>query len=93
MDIRYFIDQETGLPHIYRHGVTEEDVEDILRRPVEDRPGREGSRVALGRTATGRYLRIVYVPDPVADSVFVITAYPLGWKGLRALRRRRRRRK
>ena len=31
MDIRYFIDQETGLPHIYRHGVMEEDVEDILR--------------------------------------------------------------
>ena len=93
MDIRYFIDPETGLPHIYRHGVTEDDVEDVLRRPMEDRPGRDGSRVALGRTEAGRYLRIIYVPDPVPDSVFVITAYPLAWRALRALRRRRRRRK
>lgn len=93
MDIRYFIDPETGLPHIYRHGVTEEDVEDVLRRPIEDRPGREGSRVALGQADPGRYLRVIYVPDPIPDSVFVITAYPLGWRALRALRRRRRRRR
>ena len=84
---------ETGLPHIYRHGVIEEDVEHVLRRPIEDRPGREGSRVAVGQTETGRYIRIIYVSDPVPDSVFVITAYPLGWRALTALRRRRRRRK
>jgi hypothetical protein len=93
MDIRYFIDPETGTPHVYRHGVTEEDVQDVPRRPIEDRPGRAGSRVALGRTDAGRYLRVIYVPDPSPDSVFVITAYPLGWKALRALRRRRRRKK
>jgi hypothetical protein len=93
MDIRYFIDPETGTPHVYRHGVTEEDVQDVLRRPLEDRPGREASRVALERTDAGRYLRVIYVPDPSPDSVFVITAYPLGWRALRALRRRRRRRK
>jgi hypothetical protein len=63
----------------------------VLRRPMEDRPGREGSRVALGRTQAGRYLRVIYVPDPAPDSVFVITAYQLGPKALRALRRRRRR--
>ena len=91
MDVRYYIDPETEQPHIYRHGVAEAEVEDVLRRPMEDRPGREGSRVALGRTQAGRYLRVIYVPDPVPDSVFVITAYPLGPKALRALRRRRRR--
>jgi hypothetical protein len=91
MGIRYFIDPETGLPHIYRHDVTEEDVEDVLRRPIEDRPGRGGSRVAVGQAETERYLRIIYVPDPIPDSVLVITAYPLGWRALRALRRRRRR--
>jgi len=93
MDVRYFIDPETGSPHIYRHGVAEDDVEDVLRRPIEDRPGREGSRVAIGRTETGRYLRIIYVADAAPDSIFVITAYPLGWRALRALRRRRRRKK
>jgi len=91
VEIRYYVDPETGLPHIYRHGVEERDVEDVLRRPLEDRPGREGSRVALGRSQAGRYLRVIYVPDTVPDSVFVITAYPLGAKAMRALRRRHRR--
>jgi hypothetical protein len=91
VEIRYYIDPESGLPHIYRHGVEEQDVEDVLRRPLEDRPGREGSRVALGRSQAGRYLRVIYVPDAVPQSVFVITAYPLGPKAMRALRRRRRR--
>jgi hypothetical protein len=93
VDVRYYIDGETGQPHIYRHDVAEPEVEDVLRRPIEDRPGREGSRIALGRTQRGRYLRVIYVPDPVPDSVFVITAYQLGPKALRALRRRRRRRR
>jgi len=91
VDVRYYIDPETERPHIYRHGVVEREVEDVLRRPIEDRPGRDASRVALGQTQAGRYLRVIYVPDPVPDSVFVITAYQLGPKALRALRRRRRR--
>ncbi|MFQ5807627.1 MAG: DUF4258 domain-containing protein [Phycisphaerae bacterium] len=91
MEIRFLIDPETGQPHIYRHDVREAEVEDVLARPLEDRPGREGSRVALGQTRGGRYLRVIYVPDPAQRSVFVITAYPLGPKGRRALRRRRRR--
>ncbi len=74
MDVRYYIDPETEQPHIYRHGVAEPEVEDVLRRPMEDRPGREGSRVVLGRTRAGRYLRVIHVPDPVPESVFVITA-------------------
>ena len=64
-------------------------VEDVLSRPIEDRPGSEGSRVALGQTETGRYLKVIYVPDPAPNSVFVITAYDLGPNALKALRRRR----
>ena len=82
------MDPETDLPHIYRHDVDEQEVEDVLGRPLEDRPGSGGSRVAVGKTAAGRYLRVIFVPDDEADSVFVVTAYPLGWKVLRALRRR-----
>ncbi|MGH7428837.1 MAG: DUF4258 domain-containing protein [Candidatus Methylomirabilaceae bacterium] len=70
--------------------MSEEEVEDVLTRPLEDRPGSEGVRVAIGQTRGGRYLRVVYVPDPEPDSLFVITAYELGPKALRALRRRRR---
>jgi hypothetical protein len=56
-----------------------------------DRAGREGSRVAIGRTRGGRYLRGIYVPDGDLASVFVITAYELTGKPLIAYRRRRRR--
>jgi hypothetical protein len=91
MKIRFYIDPETGFSHIYRHGVNEDEVEDVLRRPGEDRPGKEGSRIAIGQTAADRYLRVIYVPDPEPDSVFVITAYELIGKPLKAYRRRRRR--
>jgi hypothetical protein len=93
LNIRYYIDPETELPHIYRHDVEETEVEDVLSNPGEDRLGREGSRVAIGRTSEGRYLRVIYVPDPAPNSVFVITAYELQGKPLIAYRRRRRRKK
>jgi hypothetical protein len=93
LNIRYYIDPETELPHIYKHDVEEKDVEEVLSNPGEDRPGYEESRVAIGRTSGGRYLRVIYVPDPVPDSVFVITAYELRGKPLIAYRRRRRRKK
>jgi hypothetical protein len=67
--------------------VDEDEVVDVLDRPGEDRAGREGSRVALGQTASGRYLRIIYVPEP--GGVFVITAFELTGKSLAAYRRRR----
>ena len=91
MNVRYYIDPETELPHIYGHDVEEAEVEEVLSNPGEDRPGREGSRVANGRTSGGRYLRVIYVPDPAPNSVFVITAYVLQGESLIAYRRRRRR--
>lgn len=91
MKVRYYIDPETRLPHIYRHEVEETEVQEVLSNPGEDRPGKEGSRVATGRTSEGRYLRVIYVPDPKPNSVFVITAYELRGKALIAHRRRRRR--
>jgi len=91
--IRYYIDPEAELPHIYGRDVSEQEVEEVLRRPGEDRPGREGSRITIGRTSDGRYLRVIYVPDPKPDSVFVITAYDLRGKPLIAYRRRLRRKR
>jgi hypothetical protein len=88
--IRYHIDPATGLPHIYEHGVSENEVEYILDKPSQDIRGRDDSRMAIGQTESGRYLRVIYVLDPVPDSVFVITAYELGPKAKRAVRRKRR---
>ncbi len=89
MELRFYIDPDSGEPHIYRHQVSEREAEDVLRRPIEDRAGRDGSRVAIGQTRAGRYLRVVYVLDPEPESLFVITALDLGPKALRALKRRR----
>ena len=91
MRLRYYLDPATNEPHIYGHDVTEDEVEDVLEKALEDRAGRNGSRVAVGQTDAGRYLRVIYVPDPEPETAFVVTAYDLGPKALKALRRRRRR--
>lgn len=93
MRVRFYVDPRTGLPHIYDHNVTEAEIEQVLGRPGEDRPGAEGARIALGQTEAGRYLRIIYVPDPEPDGVFVITAYTLEGKPLTAYKRRRRKKR
>jgi hypothetical protein len=92
MDVRYYLDPDTGQPHTYSHGVTEAEVEWVLARPGEDGPSSAGTRQSTGQTSAGRYLRVIYVPDPEGDGVFVVTAYPLTGKPLKAYRRRRRRR-
>lgn len=88
MKVRFYIDLDTETPHIHEHGVYEEEIIDVLLSPGEDRPGREGSRVAIGKTRAGRYLRVIYVPDLKPESVFVIIAYELRGKPLFAYRRR-----
>lgn len=93
MRLRFYIDPETGEPHIHKHRVSEAEVEQLLSHASEDRPGREGSRVAIGRTLSGRLLRVIYVPDPQPDTHFVITAYELQGKAAIAYRRRRRRKR
>ena len=93
MHARFYIDPATGAPHIHNHAVAEEEVIEVLEKPGEDRAGLEGSRIALGQTASGRYLRVIYVPDREPDSVFVITSYELTGKPLAAYRRRRKKKR
>ena len=93
VNFRFYIDPETEYPHIYRHSVLESEVEDVLASPDEDRPGCDNSRVAIGQTGGGRYLRVIYVPDPEPETVFVVTAYELRGRPLSAFRRRMRRRR
>jgi len=93
VNVRYYIEAETGEPHVHRHRVVESEVEEVLARAGEDRPGKDGARVAIGQTRAGRYLRVIYVPDPGPQGVFVITAYELRGKPLTAYKRRMRRRR
>ncbi len=91
MDLRFHIDPETGEPHIFAHGVTEEEVRQVLVRRGDDFRGSRNARIRFGQTFAGRYLKVIYVPDAERDRVFVITAYDLRGKALRAFRRRQRR--
>ena len=50
MEFRFYTDPESGEPHISKHRVSEREAEDVLRRPIEDRAGRDGARVAIGQT-------------------------------------------
>ena len=90
MDIQFYIEPETGYPHIYRHGVEEYEVEDVLYDYIEDWPGRRGTRQAIGQTRGGRYLTVVYRKDPATGGINVITAYDLRGSDLAAYRRRQR---
>ena len=92
MQIRFYHDPDTDLPHIYNHGVTEEEVEAVLRYPAEEARSRRQSWVTIGQTSAGRLLKVIYVPDEVGDGIFVVTAYDLRGKALTAFRRRMRRR-
>ncbi len=91
MKVKFYIDPETGQPHIYNHGVTEAEARQVLERPGSVLRGRKNSRFALGQTEMGRYLKVVYVPRKEGPGVLVVTAYDLRGKELRAYRRRRRR--
>jgi hypothetical protein len=92
MRLRFYVDPETGAPHIYKHGLSESEVEEVLANAAEDRAGRDGTRIAIGRSLSGRLLRVIYVPDPQPDSYFVITGFEVQGKAALAYRRRRRRR-
>lgn len=93
MELRFWIEPETDLPHISKHGVTEAEVEQVFSRSGEEFAGTEGSRIRLGRTEAGRLLQVVYVPDESGDGAFVVTAYELTPKAKKAYRKRQKRKR
>lgn len=89
MYVRFHVNPATDQPHIYDHDVAESEVLEILRTSTDRGPARDGARQAVGQTRVGRYLKVVYLED--ADGIFVVTAYDLSAKEVKAFRRRRRR--
>lgn len=68
MNVRFYIDPETETPHIHKHGVDKEEVVGVLLNPGEDRPGREDSRVVIGKheQAATCVLFMFPIPNPRA---------------------------
>ncbi len=90
MIIRFYIDPDTSEPHIFEHGVSADEVREVLRKPLEEAKSRKHSIIALGQTRAGRYLKIIYSRDEDNDGIFVITAFDLPPKQIAALGRRMR---
>ena len=82
MAIQYAIwdtedDPRGNVRHIAEHGLTPDDVEDVLFGVHElDTSRSSGSPIALGFTSGGTYICVVFewVDD---DTVYPVTAYPL----------------
>jgi len=91
MHLRFHVDPETQQPHFYEHGVTEDEVRQVMASRGDDVRGRRQTRVRFGQTAAGRYLKVIYVPDENGDGAFVVTAYQPRPKAVKAYRRRKRR--
>ncbi len=93
MELRFWNDPESGQPHIYQHGITEDEVRQVLLQPGVTLRGDRNSRTIMGQTAAGRCIKVVFCPDPGWGSGFVVTAYELRGKPLKAYRRAMRRKK
>lgn len=52
---------DSNAEHIQRHGVEPTEAEEVLRHQPQVRGGRQGTYLAWGRTAVGRYLLVVFV--------------------------------
>jgi hypothetical protein len=91
MDLRFFVDPETGQPHIHNHGVTEAEVREVLAKRGEERWAADGARIKSAQTAAGRYLKVVYGLDKHPDELFVITAFAMRGKARKGFRTRQRR--
>jgi hypothetical protein len=87
VNVRFHLDPD-GEPHIYAHNIREAEVIEALARPLEQIAGRDDSVIVIGRTRSGRILRIIYADAADGDGIFVITAYDLPAKQQQALRRR-----
>jgi hypothetical protein len=77
MELRFYEDPESGQPHIYSHGVTEQEVQEVLRGRGEDLRADGNSRRKIGQTLAGRYLQVFYVPDEDPD--MSKQKFPPGW--------------
>jgi uncharacterized DUF497 family protein len=68
-------DPEGNVRHCADHGVTKEEVEEVLENAIDADISRSSGRpVVFGDTSTGRHLMVVYEPIDV-ETIYPITAF------------------
>jgi len=70
-------DPSGNVVHVAEHGVTQEEVEEVLSNPdCLDRSRTTGRRIAIAETSAGRALLVVF--DEIDDTtVYPVTAYEI----------------
>jgi uncharacterized DUF497 family protein len=70
-------DPNGNVQHVFEHGLTKEEVEEVLENPSGVEFSRSsGEPIAFGETSTGRLIAVVY--DEIdADTARPVTAYEL----------------
>jgi len=68
-------DPDGNVHHCADHGVTKEEVEEVLQNATDADVSRSSGRpVVFGDTSAGRHLMVVFEPID-ADTVYPVTAY------------------
>jgi uncharacterized DUF497 family protein len=80
-----------NVQHIAEHGILVSEAEYVADRAGRSYPKKigKGKWLVIGQTAVGRYLQVIYVDDPKADTVYVIHARELTDGEKRRYRRRK----
>jgi hypothetical protein len=68
-------DLDGNVAHIEEHGITQDEVAEVLRRPLSDGISRSSGRpIAFGITSSGKPIAVVYeIVDEL--TVYPVTAY------------------
>lgn len=68
-------DPEGNVQHIAEHGISKDEVEEVLENPQGVETSRSSGRpIAFGETSTGRIIAVVY-EEIDEDTVYPVTAY------------------
>ena len=74
-------DPDGNVQHCAKHGVTKEEVEEVIEHPTDSGVSQSSGRpVVFGDTSDGRYLIVVY-EEMDADTIYPITAFDVPRKG------------
>jgi uncharacterized DUF497 family protein len=74
-------DPEGNVQHIAQHGITPDEVEEVLQNATDaDVSQSSGRPIVFGDTGTGRHIAVVY-EEIDADTVYPVTAFEVPRRG------------
>lgn len=78
LKVRRLLFDAWNIEHMGRHGVAQEEVEEVSHGTPVVQAGKQGRSLVFGPTKAGRMLTVVLDPEPEAgnDVYYVVTARP-----------------